>query len=40
LIACRLKFLQQNETAKALEACEEIGRMLAVLMQRLQEKRP
>ena len=39
MIAGRLKYFAENETAPALEACSEIGRMLSSLFQKLRQRR-
>jgi four helix bundle protein len=39
LITGRLNYLGQDEIVGALEACEEIGRMLSTLIQKLRQKR-
>jgi four helix bundle protein len=40
LITSRLNYLGQDELVGALEACEEVGRMLSTLIQKLRQKRP
>jgi four helix bundle protein len=39
LIAGRLHYVKEDEIIPALEACSEIGRMLASLIQKLRERR-
>jgi four helix bundle protein len=39
IIAGRLNYVGENEIITALEACEEIDRMLASLIEKLREKR-
>jgi four helix bundle protein len=40
LITGRLNYIGQDELVGALKACEEIGRMLSTLIQKLRQKRP
>jgi len=39
MIAGRLKYCAENETAPALEACAEIGRMLSGLIQKPRQRK-
>jgi four helix bundle protein len=40
IIAGRLNYAGESDISPMLEACEEIGRMLAGLIQKLRQKRP
>ena len=39
IIATRLKYIADNQIIPTMEACAEVGRMLSVLIQKLQQKR-